>query len=75
MILYKFYIWKIYSILKKDNNFQKIKRVFKIVKLRGNQSHLIVKLKNKNIKSLKNTVLIIIILLSLECGHWTLKYA
>ena len=55
--------------IKKDNDFQKIKRVFKIVKLRGNQSHLIVKLKNKNIKSLKNTVLIIIILLSLECGH------
>ena len=53
--------------IKKDNDFQKIKRVFKIVKLRGNQSHLIVR--NKNIKSLKNTVLIIIILLSLECGH------
>ena len=38
--------------IKKDNDFQKIKRVFKIVKLRGNQSHLIVKFKNKNIKSL-----------------------
>ena len=53
--------------IKKDNDFQKIKRVFKIVMLRGNQSHLIVR--NKNIKSLKHTVLIIIILLSLECGH------
>ena len=36
--------------IKKDNDFQKIKRVFKIVKLRGNQSHLIVKLKKQKNK-------------------------